>query len=772
MSRSGITDWILRFLALTMLIIVTGWLALSLALPPGYASPIWPPAGIALAALLMWGRKQWPAVWIGTYALNLWILGNHPGGNAGNDLFFVAAGEATGSTLQALVGAWLTLRWVHPGVPKLSTPRAILLFAVLTGPLACLIAPSAGIASLMHFNTLPASMAALIWWNWWVGDTLSAVIIAPIMFCLFAKPRDFWLPRLLTVALPLAGSLAVLISIFIFIFRTGESNIQAQFNNEATRFANAITENVDRTIDASVTVAPPKRSEFAAFTSGILQRNPEIQMLEWIPRITREQRGRFEQSVRAEGYKDFSIKDQAPGDALVPAADRKEYFPVLFMEPMTVNPQALGFDMASEPIRRQTLETAQASGKPVVSQRIDTLPGEPDLHYRVLMVTPVYDDLPHTSQKNLIGFTVASVRLDRLVETALTEFDWRGLHLTISDSSAPPETADLFREDRNWNEAADFHLHNWQKTLTVADRTWRLTISPDADFVSRHSAWLPWVTQANGLALACILTFYLLMITGRTAHIQAIVTERTASLEAANKQLKLAARVFTEAREGIIISDADGMIVDVNPTFSEITGYSREEAIGQTTHILKSDGQNPEIYAQIWKTLTQQGHWQGELWNRKKSGELYAELLSFSALRDEKGQIRNFIGLFSDITPLKQQQQALELLAYHDPLTNLPNRTLFEDRFTQAIARCNRDKSLLAICYMDLDGFKQVNDQMGHEAGDQLLIEVSQRLVASLREGDTAARLGGDEFALLINICNDPQSKTHEPAISASANPD
>jgi diguanylate cyclase (GGDEF)-like protein/PAS domain S-box-containing protein len=758
MSRSGFTDWIFRFLALSTLIFATGWMALSLALPPAYASPIWPPTGIALAALLMWGRSLWPAVWIGLYALDLWV-GTHAANTPGSSGTFYTAAEATGSTLETVAAVWLARRWVSPGVPELTTPRSILQFALLTGPLACLIAPSTGTATLVHFNVIPDSMTWLVWWNWWVGDTLSAVIITPIMFCLFAQPREFWQPRRLTVALPLLGSLVVMISIFTFIFRTGESNIQLQFDNEAVRFSAAITENIDRIIDASVTVAPATSSEFSAFSSGILQRNPEIQALEWIPRITREQRGHFEQSVPAEHYKDFKIREQGSDGDLAPARDRKEYFPVLFVEPREGYSQAIGYDLASEPIRRQALETARTSGEPVVSQRINPLIGEPDIHYRVLVVTPVYN-APRKNQysdKNFLGFAVALIRLDRLVEIALTEFEWRGLHLSIHDLSAPPEAMDLYHEDRNWGDVVDFHLKNWQKTLTVADRTWRISITPDADFVARHSAWLPWVTQANGLALISILAFYLLAITGRTAHIQTIVTERTASLEAANKQLLLAARVFTDAREGITISDADGIITDVNPMFCEITGYSREEAIGQATHILKSDMQTPEFYAKMSETLSQQGHWQGEVWNHKKNGELYAELLTLSALRDNNGDISNFIGLFSDITPLKQQQQALELLAYHDPLTNLPNRTLFEDRFSQAIARCNRDKSLLAICYMDLDGFKQVNDQLGHEAGDQLLIEVAKRIIASLREGDTAARLGGDEFALLINI----QSKLH-----------
>ncbi len=225
------------------------------------------------------------------------------------------------------------------------------------------------------------------------------------------------------------------------------------------------------------------------------------------------------------------------------------------------------------------------------------------------------------------------------------------------------------------------------------------------------------------------------------------ITER----KEVEEKLQLSARVFSEAHEGILITDAEGLIIDVNPTFSEITGYSREEAIGQKPNMLKSGKQGNDFYSAMWLDLDKQGFWQGELWNRRKDGSLYAELLSISALRDNQGQIRHYIALFSDITQSKHQQQRLELLAHYDSLTHLPNRMLFSDRFNQAIARCKREPSnMLAVCYLDLDGFKQVNDTLGHDAGDTLLVQVAERIKSMLREEDTVSRLGGDEFAMLL----------------------
>jgi diguanylate cyclase (GGDEF)-like protein/PAS domain S-box-containing protein len=235
----------------------------------------------------------------------------------------------------------------------------------------------------------------------------------------------------------------------------------------------------------------------------------------------------------------------------------------------------------------------------------------------------------------------------------------------------------------------------------------------------------------------------------RPAVIHCILTNITERKRAEDK-LQLAARVFSDAHEGITITDAAGNIIDANPTFCAITGYTREEVIGRNHSILQSGKHDAEFYKDLWQTLQTEGCWQGEIWNRKKSGELYVELLTISAMRNRTGEILNYVGLFSDITQSKLQQQELEHMAHHDPLTQLPNRILFSDRFRQALARCKRDNTLLGVVYMDLDGFKQVNDQFGHEAGDLLLIEVAKRIKANLREDDTVCRLGGDEFALLM----------------------
>lgn len=220
--------------------------------------------------------------------------------------------------------------------------------------------------------------------------------------------------------------------------------------------------------------------------------------------------------------------------------------------------------------------------------------------------------------------------------------------------------------------------------------------------------------------------------------------------KSAEEKLRLAASVFSSSYEAIIITDADNRIVDVNPAFSRITGYSRDESVGRDPSLLSSGRQSRDFYRTMWEALEHHDHWQGELWNRRKDGSEFAEVLSISRVRDAEGRLLHHVAMFSDISRLKRQEEELNRIAYFDPLTGAPNRRLLDDRLRQAIAHAHRTGKSLAVCVIDLDGFKPVNDRHGHKAGDEVLIGIVDRLNAILRASDTVARLGGDEFVLLL----------------------
>ncbi|MGZ4960652.1 MAG: putative bifunctional diguanylate cyclase/phosphodiesterase [Methylomonas sp.] len=226
------------------------------------------------------------------------------------------------------------------------------------------------------------------------------------------------------------------------------------------------------------------------------------------------------------------------------------------------------------------------------------------------------------------------------------------------------------------------------------------------------------------------------------------------ALQHAYEELRIAAIAF-DSQDGIVVTDADSVILRVNHAFSGLTGYTAEEAIGRTPALLKSGHHGADFYQQLWQSLLTEHYWQGEIWNRRKNGEIYPEWLTITAVLDTEQKITHYVAVFNDITQRKEAEEQIRQLAFYDPLTHLPNRRLLMDRLAQAQLNSARNHQFGAILFMDLDQFKTLNDTQGHDMGDLLLIEVAKRLSASVREIDTVARLGGDEFVLLLEQLGD-----------------
>ncbi|MCB1954196.1 MAG: diguanylate cyclase [Rhodocyclaceae bacterium] len=236
---------------------------------------------------------------------------------------------------------------------------------------------------------------------------------------------------------------------------------------------------------------------------------------------------------------------------------------------------------------------------------------------------------------------------------------------------------------------------------------------------------------------------------GMPTSAQGMIQDMTAQ-RAAEAKLSLAASVFSATHDGVLITDISGNIVDANPSMCRMSGYSYHELVGHNPRLFRSRRQDADYYARMWRGLAELGHWEGEMWNRRKDGSEVPERLTISAVHDDAGNVTHYIGVYTDISALKAHQRELERQALHDALTGLPNRRLLVDRIHQALAQARRTRGQVAVAFLDLDGFKAVNDALGHDAGDALLITIAHRLQSSIREGDTVARLGGDEFVLLL----------------------
>ena len=234
------------------------------------------------------------------------------------------------------------------------------------------------------------------------------------------------------------------------------------------------------------------------------------------------------------------------------------------------------------------------------------------------------------------------------------------------------------------------------------------------------------------------------------------ITERKHS----EARLQRAASVFTHAHEGIMITDANAVITEVNATFCRVTGYAAEEVLGKNPRILQSTRHCAEFFSEMWQQILTQGSWSGEIWNRRKNSQIFPGILTISAVKNALGSVQHYVALFTDITPMKTYQSQLERIAHYDVLTDLPNRVLLADRLSQAMVQSQRHNRSIAVAYMDLDGFKAINDTYGHDVGDELLITLSRRMQRALREGDTLARIGGDEFiVVMVDLENIEDSK-------------
>ncbi|MGH8633959.1 MAG: diguanylate cyclase domain-containing protein [Burkholderiales bacterium] len=236
---------------------------------------------------------------------------------------------------------------------------------------------------------------------------------------------------------------------------------------------------------------------------------------------------------------------------------------------------------------------------------------------------------------------------------------------------------------------------------------------------------------------------------------------------------RLIGRFLDRTAEAIMITDAKARIIYVNRSFTRVTGYTLKEVTGKTPRILHSGRQTAAFYANMWKCIKSSGRWQGEIWNRRKNGEIYPEWLSITAVRSSAGKVENYLAIFSDITLRKREEQELYDLATHDALTGLPNRSFFNERFRHAMVRAKRASHLVGLLYLDLDRFKPVNDSLGHKCGDKLLQTVARRLKRSVREEDTIARLGGDEFAVILEHLSRPRdaAATARKLLQALARP-
>lgn len=306
---------------------------------------------------------------------------------------------------------------------------------------------------------------------------------------------------------------------------------------------------------------------------------------------------------------------------------------------------------------------------------------------------------------------------------------------TLCETALDRPVAEIFRiaDDNESLESAALVAKVIANRDVVAMQT-HLQISGTSEYRLPVSVSISPIEDSSGHILGCVIIF------------QDISAQK--EYEAG---LRLFEKLFQCTSEGIVVTDSQTRIIDVNRAFTDITGFSRDEVLGENPNIMQSGRHDESFFQDMWRSISTDGQWQGEIWDRRKNGEIYPKWLSINAVAGGAGEEDKYVGIFSDISLIKRTEERLHRMAHYDALTNLPNRTLFQDRLEQSIRQAERKENMAALMFIDLDRFKLVNDTYGHQAGDQLLVEVARRLEQQVRRSDTVARLGGDEFTIIIS---------------------
>ncbi|MBI3901802.1 MAG: diguanylate cyclase [Nitrosomonadales bacterium] len=430
--------------------------------------------------------------------------------------------------------------------------------------------------------------------------------------------------------------------------------------------------------------------------------------------------------------------------------------------PLNGTPDSIGQDMFADPVRRAAMELARDRGHVAISGRV-LLPLDASEDARIqpgfLMYLPVYrggaaHETLEQRRANIRGWVYAPFRMIDLMSGILGE-EASEVDIEIHDGVDMTDATMMYDPDVSGSGGNPNALFKSVSNIEVAGRIWAISIRSLYGFESRLDRKKPQFVAYAGIGASVLLALLTwLLVYGRARALQAAqeIDCELAERKRAEEGLRLAATVLKTVEEAVLVTDADNNIISVNPAFTTISGYAPGDVIGKNPRIFASGKHSREFYKEMWDTLLTTGTWHGEIWDKRKSGEPYVKWLSIKLVRAESGQLTHYVAVFSDISERKAAEERMQYMAHHDLLTGLPNRLLLAVHLQQALAQARRDKTHLALMFIDLDKFKPINDNLGHEVGDMLLKEVAKRLELCVRESDTVARVGGDEFVVLLTI--------------------
>lgn len=662
----------LRILILAIVYVALGKASLLLAIPPGYATVIWPPSGVALAAVVAFGYRIWPGVFIGSFLCNL-SLDPAVGSLADfGEWALVPAGIATGAAVQAVAGTFLVRRFASfPN--RLDTEKKALLFLLWAGPIACSINSLIGTTVLFAAGKVTPADYLVNLGTWWAGDTIGVFIFAPMVLVWLLRPAAEWRPRRLAVTVPTLVAFALTVILTIIGANFERDSLRLIFAQRAAvlpaKLEQMLTQYIS-VLDSAAglrTVTPNlDRQSFAKFFARSFGTIDGIQAISWNPVVHPEDRDRFEEETRAEGFADFFISERSSEGNLLPAADRPDHIVVSFIEPFESNKAAHGFDVGSNAVRRQAFEQARDSGLPVATGRI-TLVQETRKQFGVLVFMPVYKAGPvpttiEQRRQRIDGYMVGVLRGGDIVSAALEDTSSDNLAFTLFDDSATSSEQFLF-ENEQANESVKFLNESGlfggstefasTTRLEFAGRQWRAEINPTRDFLGQHRSANAWIILSGGTLIAGFVSAFFLLLSGRSALLMEMVEDKTRSLSISQKRLSQAQRM---ASLGNWQWEVDEDLLWWSEEMANILGLTSpvtDKSIGTLLGFIHPD-EKSLVADKIASASSDGSPLNVDLRILQPDGTEKIVQLQSEAVRDESGHVTRVLGTIQDITERKR----------------------------------------------------------------------------------------------------------------------